>query len=53
MERSVLLHGDVVQEIKELKAQDGPDLQVHGSGNLIQTLLKTIWSMSSGSRYSP
>jgi dihydrofolate reductase len=39
-ERSVLLHGDVVQEIKELKSQDGPDLQVHGSGNLIQTLLK-------------
>lgn len=39
-ERSVLLQGDVVDEIKQLKAQDGPDLQVHGSGNLIQTLLK-------------
>lgn len=39
-EHSVLLQGDVVDEIKKLKAQDGPDLQVHGSGNLIQTLLQ-------------
>jgi dihydrofolate reductase len=39
-ERSVLLQGDVVDEIKKLKAQDGPDLQVHGSANLIQTLLQ-------------
>src|SRR5579859_3300113 len=39
-ERTVLLQGDVVDEIKKLKAQDGPDLQVHGSANLIQTLLK-------------
>jgi dihydrofolate reductase len=30
----------VVDEIKKLKQQDAPDLQVHGSGNLIQTLLK-------------
>jgi dihydrofolate reductase len=37
---SVLLRGDLVQEIKNLKSQDGPELQVHGSGNLIQTLLK-------------
>jgi dihydrofolate reductase len=36
---SVLLHGDVVGEIHKLKAQNGPDLQVHGSGDLIQTLL--------------
>jgi dihydrofolate reductase len=37
---SVLLQGDVVKEIKKIKAQDGPELQVHGSGNMIQTLLK-------------
>ena len=29
-----------MDEIKKLKQQDGPDLQVHGSSNLIQTLLK-------------
>jgi dihydrofolate reductase len=37
---TVFLQGDVVEEIKKLKAQDGRDLQVHGSGNFIQTLLK-------------
>lgn len=39
-ENSVLLKDNVVEEIKKLKTEDGPDLQVHGSGNLIQTLLK-------------
>lgn len=29
-----------VKELKKLKNSKGPDLQVHGSGNLIQTLLK-------------
>ena len=29
-----------MDEIKKLKGQEGPDLHVYGSGNLIQTLLK-------------
>jgi dihydrofolate reductase len=37
---SSLIKGDVVQEIRKLKAQDGPELQIHGSSNFIQTLLK-------------
>lgn len=37
-EKSVLIEGDVVAKLKELKEQDGPMLQVHGSGNLIQRL---------------
>jgi dihydrofolate reductase len=37
---STLITEDVVSEIKKLKEQDGSDLWVHGSGNLIQTLLK-------------
>ena len=37
---SVLLTGDVAAEIKKLKAQDGPEFQVIGSGNFVQTLLK-------------
>lgn len=36
---SELITGDIVAEIKKLKETDGPDLWVHGSGNLIQTLL--------------
>ncbi len=38
--KSVFLNGDVGEKIKKLKQQDGPELQVHGSGNLIQTLLE-------------
>ncbi len=38
--KSVFLKGNVVDEIKKLKQTDGPDLQVHGSANLIQTLLR-------------
>ncbi|WP_292462972.1 dihydrofolate reductase family protein [Methanolobus sp.] len=37
---SVQLKDDVVGKIKELKSQEGPQLQVHGSGKLIQTLLE-------------
>lgn len=37
---TTLIKEDVVNELKKLKAQDGPDLLVHGSGRLVQTLLK-------------
>jgi dihydrofolate reductase len=35
---STLLQGDVATAVIALKAQPGPDLQIIGSGNLIQTL---------------
>ena len=35
-----LLTGEVVEEVAKLKAQEGGEIQVHGSGNLLQTLLK-------------
>ena len=38
--KSVFIQGHVADEIRKLKGQNGPDLQVHGSGHLIQTLLR-------------
>ncbi len=37
---SVQIEGDAAEGIAALKKEDGPELQVHGSGNLIQTLLR-------------
>jgi dihydrofolate reductase len=37
---SVFLSGDIVEHVRNLKQQPGPDLQVYGSGNLLQTLMK-------------
>ncbi|MBA4382738.1 MAG: riboflavin biosynthesis protein RibD [Sideroxydans sp.] len=38
-QNTYFLNGDIVAEIKKIKQQDGPELQVHGSANFIQTLL--------------
>ena len=37
---STLLEGDVAEAVAELKAQEGPDIVVQGSSDLIQTLLE-------------
>jgi dihydrofolate reductase len=37
---SVCISENVVEELKKLKEEEGPDLWVYGSGDLIQTLLK-------------
>jgi dihydrofolate reductase len=37
---SEFINNNVVEELKKLKKQKGPDMQVYGSGNLMQTLLK-------------
>ncbi len=38
-QNSNLIEGDVAEGVAELKRGEGPELQIHGSGNLIQTLL--------------
>jgi dihydrofolate reductase len=35
-----LISGDIVQKLTEIKKDEGPDLRVWGSGNLVHTLLK-------------
>lgn len=37
---SVFLNGDIADKVAKLKQQQGPDLHVWGSGNLLQTLIK-------------
>lgn len=37
---SVFLNGNIAEKITKIKQQEGPDLHVYGSANLIQTLLK-------------
>src|SRR5438093_1649999 len=37
---STLIKGDVAKYVADLKKESGPEIQVHGSGDLIQTLLK-------------
>jgi dihydrofolate reductase len=37
---SVLITGGVAEYVAKLKSQDGPEIQVHGSPGLIQTLLE-------------
>lgn len=47
---SVFLSGDIANHVANIKQQPGPDLNVWGSGNLLQTLIKhdlvdTFWLM--------
>lgn len=37
---SVLIKENVVEEIQKLKQEDGPSIMVHGSANLVQTLMQ-------------
>ena len=37
---TVFLNGDIAEKITKIKQQEGPDLHVYGSANLVQTLMK-------------
>jgi dihydrofolate reductase len=39
-DKSVLIDGDAADGVAALKKQDGPELQVHGSADLLQTLIR-------------
>ena len=39
-ENWTLLEGDVAEAVARIKEEDGPEIQVHGSADLIQTLLQ-------------
>src|SRR3954463_9840354 len=38
---SVLIEGDAAEGVAKLKEEDGAELQVHGSANLLQTLIRS------------
>lgn len=47
---AVFLNGDIAEKVVDIKQQQGPDLHVWGSGNLLQTLIKqdlvdALWLM--------
>jgi dihydrofolate reductase len=39
-DHATILGSDVVEAVTELKAEDGDELQIHGSGRLVQTLMR-------------
>jgi dihydrofolate reductase len=39
-QKSVFLNGDIAEKVSKIKQQQGPDLHVYGSANLLQTLMK-------------